>query len=246
MTTNGKPLPTHAPSELPAYDSESNEEGSEDGQWQDVEPDRESINVQSLLDAESFPTLAQMLDHCKTRHRFDLVAVSQRLQLDFIGTVKLVNFIRHRVQEGRPLPAEITQGDIDDDAYLKPVLENDAVIFSLDEVLKFDQLSGGPQAQPSDDQVTILQARNRELEAELELVRNSFANYRLAAQQALDRRWSEDDTELGSVADPSANKTEKNGSDSYFESYAERGMLAAPFFGVYLDQTPEYSDLHYY
>lgn len=74
-------------------DSREDEEG-----WDDVEPDEDDEAAQeviSLLDDRVFPDVESMLAHCRDQHGFDFLAVRQRLQLDFHGSVKLVNFGRY-------------------------------------------------------------------------------------------------------------------------------------------------------
>ncbi|KAK2603930.1 Ribosomal protein arginine N-methyltransferase rmt3 [Conoideocrella luteorostrata] len=190
----------------PSQDSDT----SEESQWLDIEPDTENISVASLFDAQTFPTLPEMLEHCKQQHNFDLRANLRRLQLDFFGAVKLVNYIRHHVQNNSALPKQILPEDIEDERYLKPVLENDAVIFSLDEILE----SLG-NLDTADAPASELLARNKSLEAELESIRESFANYRLTVEQTLDQRWGVDD---GPTTPLQSKK--KDSSGYYFESYA--------------------------
>lgn len=203
----------------PTIDSDA----SDDGEWLDVEPDEEAVTVVSLFDSQTFATLDEMLGHCKQHHGFDLRASLLRLQLDFLGAVKLVNFIRHRVRQGQPLPDTISLSDIQDDAYLKPVLENDAVLFSLDDILDEAAVDDGA-ADGTGEQTTASRLRNSQLEAELESIRDSFANYRLAVQQTLDRRWGDDDDDTNSrPAASSSTAPAKDSSDYYFESYAYNG-----------------------
>jgi len=84
-------------SDEPLSDSEdsSSSIGSrlDDEGWDDIEADEEeSMQVISLLDDSVFPDVLSMLAHCKTKHNFDFLAVRQKLQLDFHGSVKLVNY----------------------------------------------------------------------------------------------------------------------------------------------------------
>ncbi|KAH8694848.1 S-adenosyl-L-methionine-dependent methyltransferase [Ilyonectria robusta] len=187
-------------------------EGSDEGEWLDMEPEEEeTVAITSFFDAQTFPTVVAMLDHCKKDHAFDFAACLKRLSLDFHGAVKLVNYVRDHVKQGLSLPAEISLGDFEDERYLRPVLENDALIFSLDEILETIQGSGADM-ETKDASVDSLSARNRELEEELEKVRGQFANYRLAVEQTLDRRW-------GDEAD-AVPAQKKDDSAYYFESYA--------------------------
>ncbi|KHN99273.1 Methyltransferase type 11 [Metarhizium album ARSEF 1941] len=200
----------------------SGSDTSEQSNWVDVEPDVENVQVVSLFDVQTFATLAEMLQHCREQYDFDLVQNIQRLHLDFLGALKLVNYIRSQVKSENSLPSEISLNDIDDERFLKPVLDNDAVIFSLDEVLL--QQSSDTQAEtsdPMDEQTKDLHRRNRDLASELNSVRESFANYRLAVEQTLDRRWG-----VGEMPDPSASLKGNDSSTYYFESYATHGILS--------------------
>lgn len=174
----------------------------------------ECVKYISLFDANSFKTLPEMLEYCKQQHNFDLMANARRLRLDFLGTVKLVNFIRTYIESQSALPERISAEDIDNERYLKPVLEDDAVLFSLDEVL---ETAGEDEKSASyivNDAASDLE-RSKALEAELQSIRENFANYRLAVEQTLNRRWGVDDTPKASLGSNC-----KDPSGYYFESYA--------------------------
>lgn len=88
----GRPVNENSPS-----DSESDDSRDEEG-WNDVEEDEEETEeVISLLDDRVFPDVISMLAHCKDKHNFDFLGVRQKLQLDFHGCVKLVNFSRSKL-----------------------------------------------------------------------------------------------------------------------------------------------------
>lgn len=204
----------------------SESELSGEGDWQDVESDHEAINVVSLFDAKTFSSAGDMLKYCKEHHDFDLVAVISRLKLDFHGSIKLVNFIRSNVKAGQPvLPSDISVDDFADEKYLKPVLENDALLFTLDEILEEQEYHETGAAQASGDALAI---KNKELEAELEALHSQFANYRLAVEQTLDKRWG-DESEPG----PLAGSEKKDNSNYYFESYAEHGKMTRRHHKLY-------------
>ncbi|XWX00982.1 hypothetical protein V2A60_009007 [Cordyceps javanica] len=173
----------------------SHTENSDAADWLDLEPDEEQITFVSLFDTETFPNLEELLTHCRTQHAFDLVATVHRLRLEFHDAVKA-----------------ISAGDFADDKYLKPVLENDALLFSLDEIL-----SEGP-ANPetaTKGQALSVESRNKELEAKLAELNERFASYRLAVEETLDKRWG-DENEAGNLG----REKQKESSDYYFESYA--------------------------
>lgn len=189
---------------MSAHDS-----ASEEGEWLDLESDEESIPITSFFTTQTFPTVAAMLEDSIKNHGYNFIKDVQKLELDFHGAVKLVNFVRDHVKNGLALPKDISAKDLEDEKYLRPVLENDALIFSLDDVLGAvtnDQTKDGN-----------LVARNKELEEELEKLRDQFANYRLTVQETLDKRWG-DDMETTPTE-------KKDDSAYYFESYAAHGTF---------------------
>ncbi|KAI8630823.1 S-adenosyl-L-methionine-dependent methyltransferase [Xylariaceae sp. FL1651] len=203
MATSGKV--SRSTTNNPASDSESDDSRDEEG-WNDVEDEDETQEVISLLDDRVFPDVMSMLVHCKDKHHFDFLGVRQRLQLDFHGCVRLVNFIRQRVHEGLSVSEDISLPDLDDDAYLKPVLDDDAVIiglFDLPELLPPDAILS---AQDGNNAALVndLLKRNTELQEELARVTLQYENYRAAVSKTLDERWGE----------TSANESEKNAEPS--------------------------------
>ena len=81
-----------------------------------------------------------MLEHCKAAHEFDFVATVKRENLDFYSTIKFVNFIRTNVRNGNTNPVEMRfSAERASDELLTPVLEDDALLFTLDEVVEFEK-----------------------------------------------------------------------------------------------------------
>ncbi|RDA90172.1 hypothetical protein CP533_6055 [Ophiocordyceps camponoti-saundersi (nom. inval.)] len=207
--------------ELSGLPNDLNDSSSDDSGWLDLESDDERPLFISLFDSQTFTTLDQMLDCCKRHYKFDLLANVLRLQLDHTGAIKLVNFIRLCVQKGQSLPDVICMSHIVDDLYLKPVLDDDAVLFSLDDVLDTPIDS----SKPRDPEMSLLLDRNRQLEAELKLVQDCFANYRLTVEETLSKRWgSEDDSHSGVSGYSPVPSAKMSDPDKYFESYASSGM----------------------
>lgn len=192
----------------------SDSENSDTADWLDVEPDEEKIVFVSLFDAKTFSSLEGLLTYCTSQYAFDLVATVHRLELEFHDAIKLINFIRARTKEKQNLPTAISTRDFSDDKYLKPVLENDALLFSLDEIL--NEGPGDPRHDSSEKRTSV-EARNKELEAELAAINERFASYRLAVEETLDKRWG-DENEAGTLSEK-----KKDSSDYYFESYAYNG-----------------------
>lgn len=184
--------------------------------WEDAEPDNEVTQFISLLDGEVFTDITSMLDHCKAKYQFDFLEIRQTLGLDFYGSIKLVNFIRSQVQDGKAVTSKISREDIEDEKFLKPSLEDDALLFSLDELPDV-------VAQESSQDPGQLVARVSELEEELRRIQSQFDNYRATVTETLDERWN-DKSATKSGSSENNTKEEKRDDDShYFTSYSYNG-----------------------
>ncbi|KAK0706655.1 S-adenosyl-L-methionine-dependent methyltransferase [Lasiosphaeria miniovina] len=210
---------------------------SEEAEWLDADQDgdddddQEALAVISLVDDRVFPDATSMLAYCRDEHGLDFVGVRDRLALDFHGTVKLINFIRQRVHEGIAVSgADITAADLDDDGYLKPVLDDDALILCLDDLPEPAGTAAAADA-PHGDGVDGLLQKNAELQAQLEQLAKQFSSYRLAVQQTLDQRWEDAPAgteskgkEAAKPAGEDAGVVAKDESEYYFESYAHNDI----------------------
>ncbi|KAH8601357.1 putative ribosomal protein arginine N-methytransferase rmt3 [Bisporella sp. PMI_857] len=201
------------------YAASSSSEGSVtnlkgDEGWEDVEEDIVEETFISLLDDEVFPDISSMLEHCKNKHNFDFLEIRQRVTSGFYDNIKLVNFIRSQVHSGLPVSADITKNDFEDDKFLKPVLEDDALLISLDDLPELPSESERNKAEAP----SALAARVAELEEELRRIQTQFDNYRSTVEETLDERWNDKSKGPGPAPDE---KEEKRDDDShYFSSYS--------------------------
>lgn len=177
--------------------------------------------------------------------------------LPYIGGGHIKQKVRQKVHEGAHLPKEITKEDLEDDKYLKPVLDDDAFIICLDDLPDPSPAAAGKAAAPAGD-AEDLRTKNSELQAELDKLARQFADYRLAVQQTLDQRWGEDDAPApgaaagassssgGAAAAKSADgavEKPKDDSKYYWESYAHNGMFM--YFHIYPIPPNDYSHIDY-
>jgi type I protein arginine methyltransferase len=201
----------------------------DDEGWEDAEPEEEVDTFISLLDDEVFTDIMQMLNHCKEKHNFNFLELRQRLGLDFYGNIKLVNFIRSQVHSGNPVSSlTIEREDFEDEKFLKPVLEDDALLFNLDELPEVLESSSGTG---KGKEVAVdsghLVARVSELEEELRRIQSQFDDYRTTVKETLDERWNDKSTNGPSRS--GTEKEEKRDDDShYFSSYSYNGKFSLP------------------
>lgn len=109
--------------------------------WEDVEPDTEALTVQCLLCPQTHNSPALMLEHCNKQHDFDFAATVHSHKLDFYQTIKYVNLIRSKAQNGTEDPTALNSAALQSDELLRPALENDTLLFSLDDVIDFESTS---------------------------------------------------------------------------------------------------------
>ncbi|CAG8840664.1 24872_t:CDS:2, partial [Cetraspora pellucida] len=73
--------------------------------------------------------------HCKEKHGFDFQKLRAELKLDFYQSIRLINYIRNQVLNNSELENTTfyaipdVQVVINDDAYLKPVYEDDPLLY---------------------------------------------------------------------------------------------------------------------
>ncbi|TKX24800.1 ribosomal protein arginine N-methyltransferase [Elsinoe australis] len=182
--------------------------------WEDLEPDVETVEVKDFFSDATFPSAAKMLEYCKATHGFDLVKTQRNLGLDFLEGIKLVNYLRKQAKDGNS-PSEITSKEVFmSDEFLQPTLEDDALLFSLDDVLGTAEATNGESAS-TDEDAAALKQRLQDLEAQ-------FAEYRLEVARTLDQRWNDrNDVTAG----PSNGKSKDEELDEkydrgYFETYS--------------------------
>ncbi|GAA6014374.1 hypothetical protein JCM10207_005440 [Rhodosporidiobolus poonsookiae] len=111
----------------------SSSSASDDQTWDDWEEEQQPAT--SLFDGQQFNSALAALEHDKHTHGVDIALLAHTL--DFFERIRLINWIRAT----KPDPASLRRLDrsaafLDDDQYLKPVVEDDAIL-----QLDFDTLT---------------------------------------------------------------------------------------------------------
>lgn len=139
--------------------------------------------------------------------------------MDFLDNIKLVNYVRSEVKNGNNAPDVSSKSKFEDDVYLKPVLEDDALLYSLDDLAEEQDEPSAPE--------TEAERQVLELQENLERLQTQFSEYRLAVQQSMDDQLSKEDEKLAkSTPKPSSHAIDRHqeAEDGYFVSYAYNGM----------------------
>lgn len=193
-----------------------------DEEWKDMELDHEVVNFVSLCDKKEFTELSAMLNYCKEKYGLDFIEIRQKLGLDFYSSIKLVNYIRAEAEKGNLVSSSLSKVDFEDDLYLKPFLENDAVLFSLDElpeISKQEYCSASCINEITDSQDLKFVTRISELEESLKRVQGQFDSYKASVSRLLDDRLQDVSLEDVSIGN-NKTKDETDPDSYYFSSYA--------------------------
>ncbi|KAK4948910.1 Ribosomal protein arginine N-methyltransferase rmt3 [Elasticomyces elasticus] len=104
--------------------------------WEDVEADEgEVASIKCLICEERFDGARKMVGHCKEIHSLDLDRIRKQHKLDFIATIQLINYIRSEVKSGlTSLNPDLNPDVFKQDKYMQPILEDDALLYSVDEL----------------------------------------------------------------------------------------------------------------
>jgi len=149
--------------------------------------------------------------------------------LDYLGLVKLVNYVRSQARRGiQSNHLEIDDESVfQDDQYLLPVLEDDALLYSLEDIAESEDPNGQPPGQPMSDASPEVKAESRivELEEQLKELQQQFKNYKKTVDKTLQNRWDSSDSSEGpSRLMPVGERHSAPDEDKhYFHSYSYNG-----------------------
>lgn len=153
--------------------------------------------------------------------------------------VKLINFIRAEVTAGKGLPDLTSKTTFEDDYYLRPVLEDDPLLYNLHDIIgdeldkEVNGLSRGTEdamsqlGGPETDRVTYLEEKLRHAQQEIEARRQDLKALRLQFGLLGSSETSLHGSQNGALEagnEPSNDAAVFGNTDSsYFASYSGHG-----------------------
>lgn len=132
--------------------------------WEDMEDDSEQLSIKDFFSDQIFPTALAMLDHCKSAHSFDFLGICKQHNLDFYSTMRLANYVRTEAQSGNSKPDVSDSKLWADDKYLQPALEDDPLLFCLDDIVEFG--NDGKEPVDFDERMAMEAAKDQKTELE--------------------------------------------------------------------------------
>lgn len=142
--------------------------------------------------------------------------------LDLLESIKLVNYIRSEVRAGNTKPDISSKAIFEDDIYMRPVLEDDALLYSLEDLGETEAEGDAPVSNATAN----AKKRVLELQEQLERLQGQFSEYRLAVQKSLDDQLSKED-DSSAAKGPTRKATDRlqEADADYFTSYSYNGTL---------------------
>lgn len=121
--------------------------------------------------------------------------------------------MRSEVKAGNKTPDVSSKSKFEDDVYLKPVMEDDALLYSLDDITEEQTQTVAP-GRDAERQVS-------ELQEALERLQIQFSEYRLAVQKSMEDQLTKEDEKLEADASVKNVSTRIQEADAdYFTSYS--------------------------
>lgn len=146
--------------------------------------------------------------------------------------IKMINYVRSEVHQGNETPNLSSKAAFEDERYLKPFLDEDALLFSLDDIIgPMGQV--GPEATngvkgelPRTEDLAV--TRIAELEQELYRLQNQFSAYRETVDQTLENRWNSKEDGLensrNALSQSGVRTAPRDDDTHYFSSYSSNGQ----------------------
>jgi protein arginine N-methyltransferase 3 len=129
-----------------SHELDEDQEDKEFNDW--VEDEDESLSVQDLFSSATFPSISLMMEHDKNSFDFDLKDIVQTVCKDTYEYIKLINFIRSTASTLPNISKEqvadvknqiLNKSFLEGEQYLKPVLENDPLLFIYEENFSLEE-----------------------------------------------------------------------------------------------------------
>ncbi|KAG0175758.1 hypothetical protein DFQ29_007058 [Apophysomyces sp. BC1021] len=221
-----------------ASEYEPSELDPQDEAWDDWESDdQENSESKCLFCEQIFNKPVETFEHCKTAHGFDFLGVKRSLNLDFYQTIRMINYIRQQALTQPDLAATKTftmsgcEKFLENDEFLKPVLENDALLFAFEELDIADDDDDVEQQVPNPNQLDLSAVQpSTDLERRLlQLLQHNQTHVKSLEDQFSDYKNMVKTTFFDNIADDLGRRDDEpkalvDEGNYYFNSYASNDI----------------------
>lgn len=150
-------------------DSSASTHSEEEEDWNDAPSEGEEEEEDPslcLFCTQKLPHKSDLLVHLRSSHSFDYRSECRRLGLGFYQQMKIINFIREQMSKGvkaEELVKQLTDSSAssssalsflydDSDAYLKPFLQEDPLLFSLPKHSNSEKVDNDEEEEEEEDE----------------------------------------------------------------------------------------------
>ncbi|WVQ79242.1 hypothetical protein IAT38_001338 [Cryptococcus sp. DSM 104549] len=190
----------------------------------------EARQTKSLFDDSVLPTVELALKHDKEKYDFDLKEACEKLGLDIIGRIRLINLVRNAGLNKEQILALSPSDELfKDDNLLIPVLADDPLLqYDFDDSWSDDEFdapsvaAAGPST--TDNKSSPEAQRAAQLEAELEKARKDLAAMQLLVTKTLGAEDDEDEEPVKVDGKGKGKAVVRDDDTHYFHSYEENDI----------------------
>ncbi|KAF9954924.1 Protein arginine N-methyltransferase 3 [Modicella reniformis] len=138
--------------------------GEQDNRWDDWEAEdgMGAEDTKCLFCVEIFPSAREVFAHCTASHGFNFLQTRQRFNLDFYQSIRLINYLRKQAlvvngfDQISTWTLEGNESFLNDDEFLRPVLEDDSLLYAFEELEVEEDFSANDQDHHPPLDTTIL------------------------------------------------------------------------------------------
>ncbi|CAL8581726.1 Ribosomal protein arginine N-methyltransferase rmt3 [Xanthoria parietina] len=217
-----------SPSDLPSETSDDALEPNtldDEDDWKDIESEDFGTSFVSFGGTTKFSDLHDFLQDAKENHGVDLLGLKSSHGLETYGMIKLINYAREQVGRGLFRPDASPESFLEGDRYMKPFMDDDALLYSIDDILDVANEKAHrsakepPNGRVSDEDVQELLRQSDQLREQVKYYRNAYQEAYLENLDLKERKGSEPKEH---TTDHSHNRQQlkyKDHDTHYFSSY---------------------------
>ncbi|KAL8998559.1 MAG: hypothetical protein Q9169_002399 [Polycauliona sp. 2 TL-2023] len=196
----------------------------DEDEWKDVEPEDFGTPFVGFGGKTKFTDIKDFLQDARETHGVEVLDLIKDHELETYGMIKLINYVREQVSRGHLRPDVSPEVYLDGDRYMKPFLDDDALLYSIDDIFDLVQQTtrssaNEPKQKLSDEDVQELLKQNDQLREQVKYYRNAYQEAYLENLDLKERKGSEPQDHSPNHSTHGVRRKTKDHDTHYFSSY---------------------------
>ncbi|KAI4266623.1 MAG: hypothetical protein L6R38_008638 [Xanthoria sp. 2 TBL-2021] len=197
----------------------------DEDEWKDIEPEDFGTSFVSFGGNTKFLDLKDFLQDAKDNHGVDLLGLKCRHGLETYGMIKLINYAREQIGQGLFRPDASPGTFLEGDRYMKPFMDDDALLYSIDDILDVANQTAHSSANESsngrmsDEDIQELLKQNDQLREQVKYYRNAYQEAYLENLDLKEGKGSEPKEHSTAHGHNGEQPKRKDHDTHYFSSY---------------------------